>query len=387
MKRVVVLADFPWGFFDHGATGRGGGQACTWLSQLAEEFARQDIHEIHWISINHGSLSGITHTNKWGGQCFHLMPGLRRSIDLRLGFRFSRWQLMRILKKLEPALVHCWGTETAYPTVCGYCDVPVILSMQGVLTEYKRIGGLPNIYYWNELARREHGYLNRATIVTCESQWGIERVKGVNPMVKTYQVEYGVHQRFFDLAWQPDINRPYALFVGSVDFRKGVDVLLDAVAMISNRGWRLKLAGHGPLYEKLQARDVPGVEWLGLLNWEDLQGELTGATCLVLPTRADTSPNVVKEARVIGLPVITTIHGGQAGYIKDSENGIIVDPLEPVGLAEALSRLMDNPELARRMGTTRHAEDRAYFRPENTARGFLKIYDELTNKSRDPLID
>jgi glycosyltransferase involved in cell wall biosynthesis len=127
----------------------------------------------------------------------------------------------------------------------------------------------------------------------------------------------------------------------------------------------------------VKACDIPNVEYLGVLPWSDLQQQMKGARCLVHPTLADSSPNVVKEARVIGLPVITTIHGGQAGYIRNGENGIIVEPLNPVSLAEALSRVMDDSQFARRMGTTRHAEDRAYFRPENTARGFLEIYDEL----------
>jgi glycosyltransferase involved in cell wall biosynthesis len=249
--------------------------------------------------------------------------------------------------------------------------------MQGILTEYARIGGLPKIYYWDELVKRESGYLKAVTVVTCESQWGIDKVLKVNPNLKAYQVEYGVHPSFFDLAWEPDSKAPYALFLGSIDTRKGVDILLDAVETLPERTWRLKLAGHGSLYQELMVRNIPGVEWLGTLNWVELQRELQAATCLVLPTRADTSPNVVKEARVIGLPVVTTIHGGQAGYIRNGENGIIVEPLNPEGLAEALTRVMDDSQLARRMGTTRHAEDRAYFRPENTARGFLDIYDEL----------
>jgi glycosyltransferase involved in cell wall biosynthesis len=213
--------------------------------------------------------------------------------------------------------------------------------------------------------------------VTCESQWGIGKVKEVCPDLDVRQVEYGVHPSFYNLQWTPDDKQPYALYSGSIDSRKGVEILLDAVETIPDRAWRLKLAGDGPLREALKARGIPGVEWLGLLVWEDLQRELSQARCVVLPTRADTSPNVVKEARVMGLPVVTTIHGGQSGYIYDGENGIIVNPLEPSGLAHALQKLMSNPELARKMGANHHAKDRAYLLPSNTARGFTETYDEL----------
>lgn len=380
-KIIAILADFPWSFFEGGATGRGGGQACTWLSQLAVEFAEGSPYEIHWITLDRSRFGAGSELREWGGQFFHRIPGLKASIDLRLGYCMSRWQLSRKLLRIRPALVHCWGTETAYPVVCGRSSVPVILSMQGILTEYRRIGGLPNVYYWNELERREPEYLKDAAVVTCESQWGIDRVKEVNPAIRTYQVEYGVNPSFFDLTWKPDTENPYALFSGSIDGRKGVDTLMDAIVSIKNRGWRLKLAGYGPLFEQLSERKVPGVEWLGLLDWKRLQQELVGAMCLVLPTRADTSPNVVKEARVIGLPVITTVHGGQSGYIHNGVNGIIVDPLDSEELAQALSRLMGDLQLSRRMGAARHAEDRAYFQPSRTARGFLEIYDKLLSES------
>jgi len=52
--------------------------------------------------------------------------------------------------------------------------------------------------------------------------------------------------------------------------------------------------------------------------------QLESAWCSVLLTRADTSPNSVKEARVVGLPAVTFQHGGQAGYIIDCVNGRVL---------------------------------------------------------------
>lgn len=381
-KRIAILADFPWSFFEQGATGRGGGQACTWLAQLAEVFAAGTGYEIHWVSLDRNQMWGRVEHRTWGGQFFHRIPGGKVKIDLALGYWPSRLLLKRELRRIQPDLVHCWGTERSYPVVCGMAGVPSILSMQGVLTEYYRIGSFAGNRFWGRMVKWEPRFLRAATLVTSESQWGINKVREVCPEVDARQVEYGVHPSFYELKWQPDGDAPYAIYSGSLDSRKGLDVLIDAVSMIKERKWMLKIAGEGPLRKILEARGVSGVEWLGMLRWDDLQRELSQATCLVLPTKADTSPNVAKEARVIGLPVITTIHGGQAGYIRDGENGIIVEPLNAAMLAEALSCLMDDPLLARRMGTARHAEDRAYFRPSETARGFLQIYDELTQQTR-----
>lgn len=376
-QRIAILADFPWSFFDDGATGRGGGQHCTWLTQIAEAFTNDCPYEIHWISIRRRMSSIRTETKEWGGQSFHRIPGIKISMDLRLGFQISKWQLSRILGRIQPDLVHCWGSETAYPIVCNAVKCPTILSMQGVMTNLSIKKYLPDIWYLKKLPKLEPTYIRTATFITCESKWAIDRILEIAPRNNISQVEYGVHPSFYDVRWKPDLEHPYALFVGTLTEYKGLDVLLDAIQLIENRKWTLKIAGDGPMRETVKSYGIPNVELLGVLDWNDLQNQMKGAQCLVHPTLADSSPNAVKEARVIGLPVITTIHGGQAGYIVDGENGIIVNPLEPTGLAAALSRLMENPELAKQMGACRHAKDRAYFRSENTAKGFIKIYDEL----------
>jgi glycosyltransferase involved in cell wall biosynthesis len=236
---------------------------------------------------------------------------------------------------------------------------------------------LPKIWQWKAIAGWESVYLKAATVVTAESAWAAERIREVASGLDIRQVEYGVHPEFYNVVRAMNRESPYALFVGTLSHAKGVDMLLNAMEAIEPRTWKLKLAGEGPLQQDLAARSVPGVEWLGNLRWDALQAELAGATCLVLPTRADSSPNVVKEARVVGVPVITTSHGGQAGYVFDGQNGLIVKSPSVEELAQALSRLMDNPGLAEQMGAARHDIDRAYFRPERTAESFIRIYDEL----------
>ena len=374
-RRIAILADFPWAFFDEGATGRGGGQGATWLSQLAGELSKQDEFEIHWISLDRKGVQ--VRERQWGGQHFHLLPGLKLSVDLLLGYLPTKRRLFDFLSGIKPELVHCWGSERAYPAICSKLKVPTVFSLQGLLHHYFKLGLLPPVWQWRAIARWEPRYLRDASVVTCESNWGIDIIRRFSPGIDIRQVEYGVNSSFYNVAWQPDEKDPYALFVGALDRRKGIDSLIAAVSRLPNRRWRLRVAGEGPLRDELEAKNVSGVEWLGLARWDVLQNELAKATCLVLPTLADTSPNVVKEARVVGLPVITSPHGGQTDYVWDGENGFIVDPSDPDQIAAALSKLMDDPELSKTMGACRLEENRDYLRPARTAEGFLRIYREL----------
>ena len=72
--------------------------------------------------------------------------------------------------------------------------------------------------------------------------------------------------------------------------------------------------------------------------------------------------------------MVTTLHGGQSGYILDGVNGRIVEPLDSQTLAAALTDAMISHDRALALGHGRHAEDRAYLHPKRTAEGFAEIY-------------
>ena len=101
------------------------------------------------------------------------------------------------------------------------------------------------------------------------------------------------------------------------------------------------------------------------------------AWCLVLPTRADTSPNVVKEARVMGLPVITTPYGGQSDYIEDGRNGYLVEPDDIAALSDRIHHLLSDYTFCRERGAAGWEGDRAQFRIELTAEKFRNLYRSL----------
>jgi glycosyltransferase involved in cell wall biosynthesis len=376
--RIAILAHFPLEALDTGATGRGGGQVCTWLPQLALSFNGNNDLEVHWVILDKTTRKTII--IKALGQYFHRVPAVPFSVDLALNYLPARIILRREIQRIKPDVVHAWGTEHIYSAALRDCRQPTILSMQGILTEYQRIGGLSNDWRWRKMVATEAEIIRSATVVTSESQWGINRVLEIYPQAKCRMVEYGVHPGFYQIPWNPDKDHPFVLYVGGNSRRKGLNVLLEAMKLLPHRDWQLRLAGCDSLQNECEAAGIKDCLCLGLLPWDEMQRQLQGAWCSVLPTRGDTSPNSVKEARVVGLPVITTPYGGQAGYIHDGENGFIVDPLTPESLSKAMDTLMSDYSLTKKMGATHHKKDRDYFRPEQTAVGFERIYRELTGR-------
>jgi glycosyltransferase involved in cell wall biosynthesis len=97
------------------------------------------------------------------------------------------------------------------------------------------------------------------------------------------------------------------------------------------------------------------VSFLGPLTQSELFEEYQRATVFALPCRIledgdrDGIPNVLMEAMACRLPVVTTGVSGITELVRDGVNGLIVPPDRPSDLADALHRLVKDPELAGRL--------------------------------------
>jgi glycosyltransferase involved in cell wall biosynthesis len=205
----------------------------------------------------------------------------------------------------------------------------------------------------------------------------MNQVASIVPGKFLRQVEYGVNPSYYQVSWHPDATKPRIIFVGSLTRLKGVDILLEMLKRHPQRPWKMIFAGDGYLADALRNLNDPNVEVLGMIKSDQVQAEMAKAWALVMPSRADTSPNVVKEARVIGLPVIGSPNGGHAEYIVHGKDGFIVPSEDPNEWFNALNQLASDFDLCQSMGTARHEFFREYFRPEKTAEAFLELYREM----------
>jgi glycosyltransferase involved in cell wall biosynthesis len=373
--KVLILADSPLPALREGAMGRGAGQGATWLPPLAKAFAHHEELDITWAAL--GEPGTLAADERIAGQRFIVKPHLKAARDTLTGYAVARHRLGKIAREIRPDVVHCWGSERYYPSILRGLEIPSVLSIQGNLTRYAEIGGLTDIWFWRRQWRYEGKWVSHASVIACESPWSREVALGYWPDIDARVIEWGVHPSFYDVEWQPETESPYLLFSGGLEWRKGLDLLFEALALIPGRRWTLRLAGEGPLRAELEARRIPGVEWLGNLKWDELKKQMAGASALVMPTRADTGPSVVKEARVMGLPVVASVNGGLRDYVVHGENGLHVDPLTAANLASALQEITADPLRLRELGLRRLEEDRAYFRPERAAAAFRDLYLEI----------
>jgi glycosyltransferase involved in cell wall biosynthesis len=157
-----------------------------------------------------------------------------------------------------------------------------------------------------------------------------------------------------------DPTKPLALYVGTIGYVHGLDVVLDAAEDLRRRaGVQIAFVGDGSERERLErsARDrgLDAVRFLGPMPPEAVAPVLASATvalsCLRdLPMMRYVRPSKLLPAMASGVPVVYSGRGEGAEMVTSAEAGVVTDPGDGVALADAIEALAHDRERAARLG-------------------------------------
>jgi glycosyltransferase involved in cell wall biosynthesis len=141
------------------------------------------------------------------------------------------------------------------------------------------------------------------------------------------------------------------LFVGRLAAAKGLPILLEAVAKVE--GATLDIAGDGPdrsmLEEKARSLSLSDrVRFIGYQSQQQVLELLKRTDVFVLSSFAEGVPVVLMEAMAAGIPVVTTRIAGIPELVHDEHSGLLVSPGDTDAAANAIRRLLDDPDLRNR---------------------------------------
>ena len=177
------------------------------------------------------------------------------------------------------------------------------------------------------------------------------------------------------------VGRPVVACVSRLVARKGQDVLIRAMTEIRRRvpGAALLIVGDGPYRSALErlAAGVPSgsVAFAGQVSEEELPTYYAAGHVFAMPCRTRLGGlevegwgNVFIEAAACGRPVVVGDSGGARESVVDGETGVLVDGRSVEQVADAVSRLLEDPALAERMGKAgRERVERFYTWPRAAA--------------------
>jgi glycosyltransferase involved in cell wall biosynthesis len=206
--------------------------------------------------------------------------------------------------------------------------------------------------------------IRRSDAVTAISSYTAGLIRALEPGADPAIIPFGAAVDTSDAPeTEPHLHTGLRLlFVGRLVRRKGVHVLLDALALLPEEPpVHLDVVGGGPELGSLrdQARMLglhERVTFHGVVPEDELKRRLVSCDALVLPAVVDEKGDVeglgvvLLEAMSFGKPVIASAAGGITDIVLPGENGFLVPPGSAAALADAIERLARDPAEARRLG-------------------------------------
>jgi glycosyltransferase involved in cell wall biosynthesis len=227
---------------------------------------------------------------------------------------------------------------------------------------------------------------------TYEQEFGVKRddVAALDlPFLEPAEARSNLDLRS-QLGWQAE--DPVVAFVGTLELRKGVDLLFQALTRVHRRLPAMKAIFLGQLLKDVEASYHafmaeaagwayhPGAVEAGLVDHYLRQADL-----LVLPSRFEPMGRVLVEAQAAGIPQIATRAGGMPEVVKDGVTGLLVEPGQPHALAEAILQLCLSPEQRAEMGSKSRQRFLEKYNIDTVMPRQVRVYEALV-KGESPAI-
>jgi glycosyltransferase involved in cell wall biosynthesis len=318
-----------------------------------------------------------------------VLPTLVRRVspinDLR-----ALWSLYRLFRQVRPDVVHSRNAKARFlaPLAARFAGVDLVVQTIHGFSFNNQIDERRALYIALE---RLAAWLCHCNVVVSEADLEEGELLGILKPGRAAIIRSGVDVRKVqgaDPAATGEIRRRYArggtrlvTLVGRLTSPKTPEVFVDAAAMVleDHPATTFLLVGDGAKREELHAQvGRLGVEGKVVLTGlrSDVPEILAASDIIVHSSTHEGLPKTVLEGMAAGAPVVATAVGGVPAVVEHGVTGLLVDPLDPDQLAEAISSLLRDPDLCRRLAAAASGALEE-FTIERTVADTERLYDRL----------
>jgi D-inositol-3-phosphate glycosyltransferase len=392
----------------------------VYVRELTRQLGRMGVHVDVFTRSQDEHVPHVLHDLGYGNRVVHVpsgpeVPLPKRQLVDHLPEFVSGIQEFAANKGLQYDLIHShyWMSGIAAKDLKAAWGVPIVqmfhtlgLMKQRVARDPGEMEGEYRIQGEQEVLRIADRIVAATPAELAQLQWlyraDTSKVEIVPPGVDIshfYPIPQDEAKEFIGL-------RPcdqLLLFVGRIEPLKGIDNLIEAIAILRRQGVYVSLSVIGgdpdqvvvshdgaetkrsvefnmPEMKRLQEmRTRYGMEdlvaFLGRRSQDTLPYYYSAAEAVVVPSHYESFGMVALEAMACGTPVVASQVGGLAYLVQDGETGYTVPADDPQALADALNRLLKDPEMRARMGL-KAAEFAKEYAWSKIAARIIKIYEQ-----------
>jgi len=331
----------------------GGGPDKTILKSVQSYRHKGFELNVAYLRRSDRNITPILERAHAAGAKYHELPG-QQFLDLR-----QLRAVRRLIKKLDVDILHCHDRKTNFYGILlrRQCPGLVIVSTMHGWIIGPRIAWILNLLDKCILRSYDSVIAVSQSIKRKTAQFGVRNVKVIYNAIDTqeWHRDSSTNAESLDLPGEPTTFR--VGYVGRLSWEKGPHLFVRTAAAVLEvePNVRFVLSGEGPrlneTHELVQKLGIDhAVAFIGFVFQEQLPALYRKLHVLLLTSLTEGLPNSLLEAGAMQVPVVATRVGGVEEIVQDGQSGILVEPGNIKGLAEAVIHLKRNPELAKNMG-------------------------------------
>jgi len=164
-------------------------------------------------------------------------------------------------------------------------------------------------------------------------------------------------------------------YAGRISSEKGIETLIDAWAGLQ---YPLRLAGDGPLFEKLKKKTTGKIHWLGWQSHEETLRLLRESAFLIFPSILyEGFPLALLEGMALGKAIIASDLGPRREMITDGTSGLLFEAGNSKDLRSKIETLIGDPALRIQLGRTARETYLARYTPEKNYQILMNVYEHV----------
>jgi phosphatidylinositol alpha 1,6-mannosyltransferase len=296
------------------------------------------------------------------------VPGGRAEYKFAVNLPAS---IRKDLEAFAPNIVHASAPEVLGHRAVSWARKRGIAAVASLHTRFETYPSYYNLGFLEPLLIKGlTRFYNRVEQVVTPGESTADLIRGWGVKTPIRIWSRGVnHDRFNpemrSLEWRRSLgiaDDEFAIgFLGRLVLEKGLDIFADVCNALTARGvpHRVLIVGDGPARDWFAER-VPEAAFAGFQRGEALGRAVASMDVLFNPSVTETFGNVTLESMACGVPVVAARATGAIDLVEDGVNGFLVPPRDVNAYADAIGRLIQEPELRRTAGAAGHAKAQAY---------------------------